>query len=375
MTPPHPILVRLATGATALAIVLTAGACGGGDDDKAAKTSTGGGDSLQTVTFQPPEDPGEEPFTEATDVEGDEEVEIPESREAGGAPPGEEEEEGQGPFGGTGSNRVCDRDLLIRSLRRHPDRLREWARVLDVEPTVRAVSRYIAKLHPVTLTRDTQVTNHNFVNGRAVPYQAILPAGTAVLADKYGRPVVRCRCGNPLKEPVLVKQATCRNCPANYHPPPPCDFYGRRRNYDRTYYRREYYSNGDFDEIYIRRHRRSRFRDCYEPYPDPPTVRTVRLFKRPKVEPPPQADTGLNCAAPRSQLEFEQCRSQSHPDQAQPRGEIDCNNPQTQTEVEFCRPPEPDAEIDPEPAPQHTEPDQDLPVCDPVDPHPPCRPG
>ena len=87
---------------------------------------------------------------------------------------------GSGPYGGTGSDLVCDRELLIRSLRARPDRLREWARVLDVRPTAAAVSRYIRRLRPVTLTRDTRVTNHSFVDGRAIAFQAILQAGTAV---------------------------------------------------------------------------------------------------------------------------------------------------------------------------------------------------
>ena len=110
---------------------------------------------------------------------------------------------GSGPFGGTGSDLVCDRELLISSLRARPDRLKEWARVLDVEPDIGAVARYIRKLRPVTLTRDTRVTNHSFVDGRAVGFQSILQAGTAVLVDENGVPVVRCRCGNPLLEAGL----------------------------------------------------------------------------------------------------------------------------------------------------------------------------
>ena len=68
-------------------------------------------------------------------------------------------------------------------LKAHPDRMREWARVVGVSASYKKVSKYIAKLHPVTLTRDTQVTNHAFTNGRAVPFQAILQAGTAVLVE------------------------------------------------------------------------------------------------------------------------------------------------------------------------------------------------
>src|SRR3954467_3814582 len=71
-----------------------------------------------------------------------------------------------GPYGGSGSDKVCDRDLLIRFLRQNPDRMRAWAGVLGIDPSYKSVSRYIAKLHPVTLTRDTQVTNHSFGNGQ-----------------------------------------------------------------------------------------------------------------------------------------------------------------------------------------------------------------
>ena len=70
--------------------------------------------------------------------------------------------------------------------------------------TSSAVKKYIAKLHPVTLTRDTQVTNHAYTNGQAVPFQAILQAGTAVLVDEYGVPVVRCYCGNPLGPAIFT---------------------------------------------------------------------------------------------------------------------------------------------------------------------------
>src|SRR6266542_7033136 len=122
--------------AAALAAVIAASvfAFGCGSDNK--KSSEG---DLQTVSFQKPEDPGPDPFTPPADVEGDDEVDIPASGTGG-----------EQPFGGSGSNRVCDRDKLIRFLKRNPERMREWARVLGVRPTFRAVKQYIAKLHPVT---------------------------------------------------------------------------------------------------------------------------------------------------------------------------------------------------------------------------------
>ena len=88
----------------------------------------------QTVRFQAPTDTGPDPFTAPADVRG-RRVEV-----------------GSGPFGGTGSDLVCDRELLIRSLAARPDRMREWARVLGVETDARRVARYIRKLRPVTLT-------------------------------------------------------------------------------------------------------------------------------------------------------------------------------------------------------------------------------
>ncbi len=91
-------------------------------------------------------------------------------------------------------------------------------------PEIGAVARYIRKLKPVTLTRDTRVTNHSFVDGRAVGFQAILQAGTAVLVDENGEPVARCRCGNPLLEPVFIKTAKCHGCPPNYKPPKGCAY-------------------------------------------------------------------------------------------------------------------------------------------------------
>ncbi|MDQ5809078.1 MAG: hypothetical protein M3320_10420, partial [Actinomycetota bacterium] len=196
----------------------------------------------QTVTFQPPTDRGPDPFTEPTDVRGRDKVRV-----------------GSGPFGGTGSDLVCDRELLIRSLRARPDRLREWARVVGIEPDAAAVARYIRRLRPVTLTVDTRITNHSFVNGSAVAFQSILQAGTAVLVDSSGRPIARCRCGNPLAEPIYVAEATCLKCPANYTPPPPCEDYAR----------------------------------CWRRYPTPPPVR--RFGPRPNTddtfeEPAPQRE-------------------------------------------------------------------------------------
>jgi hypothetical protein len=280
-------VLLLAVAGAVLIVVLT-----GGEEEASA----------QTVRFQDPEDSGDDPFTEPADRPGPRRVQV-----------------GSGPFGGTGSDLVCDRELLIRSLRARPDRLREWARVLSVEPTVSAVSRYIRRLRPVTLTRDTRVTNHSFVNGRAVPYQAILQAGTAVLVDKDGKPVVRCRCGNPLLEPAFIKEAKCTGCPPNYRPPPPCEYY----DYDDTTY--EKYDDEDFEREYDS----SAFQDtCYMPYRDPPAVR-YRRERAPPAEPAqeePPTETAPSEGAPETAPEEPAPEHQPEP-KAQPEtpsSDYDC---------------------------------------------------
>ena len=235
----------------ALAVVLAAAAA-------SAVLLIGGGDEAEgrTVRFQKPTEPGPDPFTKPADVRGERKVSV-----------------GSGPFGGTGSDLVCDRELLIRSLRARPDRLRAWAQVAGVDPTARAVARYIRSLRPVTLTRDTRVTNTSYADGRTVRFQALLQAGTAVLVDDKGIPVARCRCGNPLTEPIHYPEATCIACPPDYKPPPPCE----------------------------------RYRDCYRRYPDPPPVKGATDFglpaspddrPPPEESPPPEAsppddDSGL----------------------------------------------------------------------------------
>lgn len=169
-----------------------------------------------------------------------------------------------GTFGGTGSNRVCDREKLIKALSADPDKLREWAEVVGVEPTKEAVSSYIRELRPVKLTQDTQVTNHSYAGGGAKPYQAIMQKGTAVLVDKDGKPVTRCRCGNPLAEPVELEEETkCLDCPPNYQPPPRCDYLD---------YEDDKYKQFD-DQDFERQVKPNEYEGkCYKPEPKPPPV-------------------------------------------------------------------------------------------------------
>ena len=249
--------VALVAAATVVVIVVT-----GGEDTADA----------QTVRFQEPVDVGPDPFIDQpADKPGRKKVKITPSSTT--APPP------AGTFGGTGSDLVCDRDLLINSLKANPQALAAWAQVLGVEPTIKAVAEYISTLHPVTLTRDTRVTNHTFVNGRAVPFQSILAAGTAVLVDDYGNPVARCRCGNPLLKPIFIPEAVCIACPPAYTPPPACP-YTQTTTIKRRYYPDRYYTNASYDEIFIQRFTSN----CYAAYPEPPRVTIIDVYN-PRLKP------------------------------------------------------------------------------------------
>jgi hypothetical protein len=113
-----------------------------------------------------------------------------------------------GPFGGTGDNTLCDREGIITFLTdpANSAQASEWARVVGIQ--VSEIPTYIRDLVPTTVTSDTRITNHTFENGKAVSFQAVLQAGTAVLVDVYGKPVVRCRCGNPLLPPKDIPKPT-----------------------------------------------------------------------------------------------------------------------------------------------------------------------
>jgi hypothetical protein len=180
--------------------------------------------------------------------------------------------------------------------------MRAWAQALGVNPTYRSVRRYIAKLHPVTLKQDTRVTNHTFEAGRAIGFQSILQAGTAVLVDDYGRPVVRCRCGNPLSEPVFIPTARCYHCPPHYTPPTEfCEYWKRTTTYTRRWTPDGEYTNTSFDETFIRRSRRGPFDNCWAAYPDPPVVTYVNVYTGPRTPTtttttPPPAQTGTPAA-------------------------------------------------------------------------------
>jgi hypothetical protein len=107
-----------------------------------------------------------------------------------------------GLYGGTLDAASCDPGKLVDFLEQNPDKAAAWAGVVGIRPS--EIRSYVATLTPVILRSDTRVTNHGWVNGRANPIPAVLQAGTAVLVDRYGQPVTKCNCGNPLSPPQPV---------------------------------------------------------------------------------------------------------------------------------------------------------------------------
>ena len=111
-----------------------------------------------------------------------------------------------GLYGGTRNISVCDARKLISFLEQNQSKATAWAGVLGIQQS--QISSYVDKLTPVLLRTDTRVTNHGYDNGQATSLQAVLQAGTAVLVDQYGRPTVKCYCGNPLTPPVPESSPT-----------------------------------------------------------------------------------------------------------------------------------------------------------------------
>ncbi|WP_395725554.1 DUF6777 domain-containing protein [Nakamurella sp.] len=105
-------------------------------------------------------------------------------------------------YGGSGSLSACDPAAIAEFLAAHPEKAAAWAGVRGIGSD--AIPGYLGSLTPVVLVHDTVVTNHGFAGGAATAFVSVLQAGTAVLVDATGLPVVRCACGNPLSAPPRV---------------------------------------------------------------------------------------------------------------------------------------------------------------------------
>ncbi|WP_254407756.1 PASTA domain-containing protein [Streptomyces sp. AC495_CC817] len=104
-----------------------------------------------------------------------------------------------GLYGGTRKPKVCDVGKLEDFLTdpENKKKAQQWARIVGVG--VDRIPDYLDDLTPVLLRHDTLVKNHDYKKGRAVPFDALLEAGIAVLVDDQGLPAVKCSCGNPLR--------------------------------------------------------------------------------------------------------------------------------------------------------------------------------
>lgn len=112
---------------------------------------------------------------------------------------GEKKGNAPGLYGGTRDAARCDKAKLVEFLGRPENRRKaeEWARVSGLDGPGE-IAGHVKKLTPVLLRGDTLVKNHEFKKGKAVPFDALLEAGIAILVDTLGRPAVQCSCGNPL---------------------------------------------------------------------------------------------------------------------------------------------------------------------------------
>lgn len=195
--------------ACALSAVLFLSGCGGDGDGEGDAAGAGGTLFLQSAAAQ-----GPNPFTDSTATTTptpSPTPRTPETARPGGAVPvsaalsGLRSLSGGAPglYGGIERTGSCDVARQIGHLTRDRARTRAFARVTGVSAV--SVPDHLRGLTPVVLRADTRVTNHGFRAGRAVGYQAVLQAGTAVLVDDRGVPRVRCACGNPLRPPVAMR--------------------------------------------------------------------------------------------------------------------------------------------------------------------------
>jgi hypothetical protein len=176
------VAIALLAVVVALGVVVAVVAASGGDDEAAAAE----------VELEPISTPGDNPFMSSVGTDEADVTPPPDTgRTFSGSTPGL--------YGGTLNNSSCDAAQLVTFLQANPEKAAAWADVIGI--TTVDISSYVDALTPVVLRSDVAVTNHGYSGGRATTIPAILQAGTAVLVDQYGFPVVKCYCGNPLTRP------------------------------------------------------------------------------------------------------------------------------------------------------------------------------
>src|SRR4051794_10596871 len=188
----------LAACLVALAAATALTACGGGGK---SATQAAGVKGASEITAEPIKSAGSNPFTAPA---GEDMSGVRPPKQAVSAGPSTYRGSLPGLYGGTRDYATCDAHKLVNFLEHEPSKASAWAGVVGIP--VRRIRTYVNHLTPVLLRTDTRVTNHGYVNGRATVIQSVLQAGTAVFVNRYGEPVIKCYCGNPLTPPVLYRE-------------------------------------------------------------------------------------------------------------------------------------------------------------------------
>ncbi|MFI5551249.1 DUF6777 domain-containing protein [Streptomyces sp. NPDC051738] len=104
-----------------------------------------------------------------------------------------------GLYGGSKQPTICDVVRLEEFLTDPANgrKAQAWAAALSI--TTAEIPGYLDRLTPVLLRHDTLVQNHDYKKAKAVPFNALLQTGIAILVDADGLPAVKCSCGNPLR--------------------------------------------------------------------------------------------------------------------------------------------------------------------------------
>jgi hypothetical protein len=194
---------------TAACVMIALAGCGGGQTTVSSApppttTTATGVQGPSEVSAEPVDHAGDNPFTPP--VGKDKKNVKPPARAVSGGAPVSYKGNLPGLYGGTNNYSTCDKEQLVSFLQATPDKANAWAQSLGISTS--EISTFIDGTTAVTLRTDVRVTNHGFVNGVANPIQSVLQAGTAVLVNSYGRPVVKCFCGNPLTAPLTYATPT-----------------------------------------------------------------------------------------------------------------------------------------------------------------------
>ena len=190
---------RTAFAALSVGVLLVTGCARGSGGGENGTEGTAG---ARELFLQPATAPGPDPFTASTAgspppaaTASPAALAEVRTRTVSGSTPGL--------YGGTRSEASCDVEEQLRLLTADRDKGRAFAEAAGIRQ--KEIPAFLRGLTPVLLRADIRVTDHGYAEGSPAPFQSVLQAGTAVLADAYGMPRVRCAGGNPLGAPVVMK--------------------------------------------------------------------------------------------------------------------------------------------------------------------------